>query len=211
MSASVGLDRAHDRREIGGLRRRRIGLVVNDLVAALLGVGAGAFAGVLREFGVRVAQRHRLRLRLLRGRDLEEAFGERALGVLPGRQHREVFRVIELGVHVERKQADEGLALADHDRHRGRDVVGGVGREHEIDFVDVEQLGVDAGDFSRRALVVVIDELDRTAEQAAGLVGALFPDLHAEQRLLAVRRQEAGQRHGEADLDRLLVSARWPN
>src|SRR5260221_1051816 len=45
----------------------------------------------------------------------------------------------------------------------------------------------------------VIDELDWTPEQAALGVDLLLPDLHAEQRLLAVGREPTGQRHGEAD------------
>jgi hypothetical protein len=32
-----------------------------------------------------------------------------------------------------------------------------------------------------------------------------FPDLSAEQRLLAVGRERTGQRHAEADLDRFFV------
>src|SRR6185312_7036842 len=73
------------------------------------------------------------------------------------------------------------------------------------DFVDVKELGVDAGHFLRRALVVVIDELDLAPEQAAFLVDLVAPDLDAEQALLADRREEAGERHGEADLERRLV------
>ena len=106
-------------------------------------------------------------------------------------------------VHVEREQADERLALLHHDRHRRRDHVGGVAADHEIDFVDVDQLGVDARHRRRIALVIVVNELDRTPEQAALGVDLLFPDLHAEQRLLAVGGERTGQRHAEADLDRL--------
>ena len=86
--------------------------------------------------------------------------------------------------------------------NRGRDHVGRIAADHEIDFVDVEQLGVDARHIRRIGLVVIIDELDLTAEQAAFGVDLFFPDIRAEQRLLAVRRQRAGERHAEADLDR---------
>ena len=55
----------------------------------------------------------------------------------------------------------------------------------------------------RLALIIVVDEPDRAAEQPALGVDLLLPDLHAEQRLLAVGGQRAGLRHGEADLDRL--------
>ena len=54
----------------------------------------------------------------------------------------------------------------------------------------------------RVGLVVVIDEFDRTAEQAALGVDFLLPDLGAEQRLFAVGGERTGQRHAEADFDR---------
>ena len=44
---------------------------------------------------------------------------------------------------------------------------GGVAADHEIDLVDVEQLGVDAGNRRGIGLVVVVDELDLAAEQPA--------------------------------------------
>src|SRR5262245_10845333 len=98
---------------------------------------------------------------------------------------------------------DEDLALWYHGHHgRGRRHRG-IGPDDEIDLVDLEQLGVDARHWARRTLIVVVDELDWAPEQAALGVGLLLPDLHAQQRLLAVRRQRASQRHGEADLDRL--------
>jgi len=52
-------------------------------------------------------------------------------------------------------------------------------------------------------LVVVVDELHRSAEQAAPLVHVVLPDLHGQQRRLAVGGESAGQRHAEADLDRV--------
>ena len=52
-----GLDRAHDRREVGG--GRRIGLVVDDLEAHRLGILARTRRGVQREFGVGRDNRHR--------------------------------------------------------------------------------------------------------------------------------------------------------
>src|SRR4029453_3813123 len=55
----------------------------------------------------------------------------------------------------------------------------------------------------RIGLVVVIDELDRTAEQPALGVDVFFPNLLGEQRRLAVGRKPAGLRYAIADLDRL--------
>src|SRR5262249_31207786 len=73
----------------------------------------------------------------------------------------------------------------------------------QIDLVDVEQLVVDAGHRRRIGLVVVIDELDRTAEEPALGVDVFLPNLLGEQRRLAVGRKPAGLRYAIADLDRL--------
>ena len=190
-----------DRREIG--RAGREGLVVADLEAVFLRVLPRALAGVAREFGVLGGERQRLRLRILFRRDLEEPFGERFSRRLAGRQHREVFRVMELAVDIERKQPDESLAPLHDDRHGGRVHVGGIGPDDKVDFVDVEELRVDARHRRRIGLVVVIDQLDLASEQSAFGVDFRFPDLGAEQRLLAVRRERAGERQAKADLDRL--------
>ena len=144
------------------------------------------------------------RLGILRRRDLEEAFGEGLLRRRARRQHREIFRIVEFAVGIEREQADEGLVLLHDDRNGRRHHVGRIGADDEVDFVDVEQLGVDARHRRRIGLIVVIDQLHRPAEQAALGVDFLFPDLGAEQRLLAVGGERAGQRHAEADLDRVL-------
>jgi hypothetical protein len=91
----------------------------------------------------------------------------------------------------------------DHDRHGRRDQRRGVGTDDQVDFVDVEQLRIDRRHLRGRALVVVVDELDRTAEEPALGVDIFFPNLLGEQRRFAVGRKPAGQRHAEADLDRL--------
>jgi hypothetical protein len=171
----------------------------------LLGVLAGTVAGIARELLVGGNHRDRLRLRVLRRRRLEEPFREGRLGVRAGRNHGEEFRVLELAVHGEAEQDDEDLPLLDHDRHGGGGRHGGIRTDHQVDLVDVHQLRIDARHRRRLALVVVEDELDRAPEQPALGIDLLFPDLHADQRLLAVRRQRAGQRHREADLDRLAL------
>ena len=124
-------------------------------------------------------------------------------GFGPGREHREIFVVVELVVDPGAEQAQIEPLLLDHDRHRRRDLGGRVGADGEIDLVHVKQLGVDAGHRRRIALIIVIDELDRAAEQAALGVDVLFPDLHRDERHLAVGRERAGERHAKADLDRL--------
>jgi hypothetical protein len=196
-----GLDRAHDRGEIGG--GRRIAAVIDHLEAELRRVGARALAGVVGELRVSRDERDGRRLRILRRRGLEEAEGERGLRVRTRGDHGEELRILELGVHREPEQDDEHLALLHDHRHGGRRHVGRIGTDHEVDLVDVEQLGVDARNGRRIGLIVVEDELHRSPEQSALGVDLLFPDLHAEQRLLAVGGERAGQRHGEADGDRI--------
>src|SRR5262249_16012875 len=70
------------------------------------------------------------------------------------------------------------------------------------------QLGVDAGHDGGAGLVVIVDELDRAAEQPAARVDLLGPDLLGQQVRLAGRGEAAGERHAEADLDRLLRAGR---
>ena len=72
----------------------------------------------------------------------------------------------------------------------------------EIDFIDIEKLGIDRRNFARRALVIVIDELHGPTEHSSFCVCLLFPDVLREQRRLAIRRETSSQRHAVADLDR---------
>ena len=195
------LDGADDRREVGGLRM--IAAVIDDLETVILGVDARALDRVLRELGIGADQRDRLRLGILRHCQLEEAARPVGDRLRPGRQDLEIAVVVELVVHRETEQGDEGQVALHHDRHRRRDQVGAVARYHEVDLVDVEQLGVDAGHSGRVGLIVVIDQLDLAAEQPAGRVDVLLPDLHRDQGRLAGAGEPAGERHREPDLDRL--------
>ena len=74
-------------------------------------------------------------------------------------------------------------------RHGGRRHVGGIGPEQQIDFVDRYQFGVDARHIGRIALIVVINELDRPAEQAAIGIDVVAPHLERDDELLAVLRR----------------------
>src|SRR5262249_61132301 len=53
------------------------------------------------------------------------------------------------------------------------------------------------------ALVVVINELDRTSQESAFDVDVVAPNFQRQQILLAVGRNRARQCHAEADLDRI--------
>ena len=92
--------------------------------------------------------------------------------------------------------------MLDHHRQCRCGDVGAIGGDDEVDLVDIEQLRIDAGHQGRVGLVVVIDELDRAAEQPAFGIRILGPDLHCEQSRGAVDREPAGQWHAEANRDR---------
>ena len=190
--------RADHRREVDG--GRRIALLVHGLQAALLRHGLGAVGQVLREFLVRGDEGDRLRAGLLS--DLEEALGP-AGRVAPGRII-EPLVVLHGVVHLEREVTHEQeVALLDerHDRRRRH---GAVGRDQEVDFVDIEQLRVDAGRGRRVRLIVVGDQLDLAVEQPALLVDVFDPHLQREQRGLAAAAERARLRDADADLDRSL-------
>ena len=185
------LDRAHDRREVGG--RRRIALVVDDLKARGLGVLTRALAGVAAELGVGHRERDRLRLGLLHFGHLEEATREGRLRRRAVRDHREIFGYLNVLVDASAEQADEQLLLLDRDRHRGGDLSRSIAADDQVDLVDIEQLGVDAGHLRWTALIIVVDELDRPAEQPALGIDVVLPDLHRHQRHFAVGRERTGK------------------
>jgi len=193
---------AHDRREVD--RRRRIALVVDDLESGILGVFTRAFAGILSEFRVRIGKRDCLRLGILRFRHFEEAARERRLWGRPVGNHGEVLVVLELVVDAGAEQADEQFLARHGHRHGGGNLRRGIAADDQIDLVDIEQLRIDRGHFGRLALVVVIDELHRPPEQATLRVDVGLPDLHGDERHLAVGGERTGKRHAEPDLDRLL-------
>jgi hypothetical protein len=95
--------------------------------------------------------------------------------------HREIFRIVEPLVDAGTEQADEQLVVLHRHGHRRGDLRRGIAADDQIDFIDIEQLGVDAGDLRRTALIVVVDELDRPAEQPALGVDVVFPNLHGHE------------------------------
>ena len=106
-------------------------------------------------------------LGLLLRRDLEIAFGERLARFRPGRDHGEISSVVEFLVRIEAEQADQQLALLHDHRQRRRNEIGAIGPVDKIDFVDIEQFGVDARYVSWIRLIVVVDKLDLAAKKAA--------------------------------------------
>jgi hypothetical protein len=98
------------------------------------------------------------------------------------------------------ENTDRGL-LALHQHGNGRrHHIGRVRADEEIDLVDLDQLRIDRRHVRGAALIVVVDELDRSAHQPAFGVDVVAPDLQCDQHLLADRGDAAGQRHAEPDL-----------
>jgi len=197
-----GSDCPHDRGKVG--RGWRVGLIVDDFDAGGGGVVARSVGSIAGELGVGGDDCHRGRLGGLRQCHVKEPLGEGELGLRSPRRNDEIVGIVELAVDGEAQQADEHLLAADHQRHGGRQHVGAVATDDQIDLVDVEQLGVDAGDGRRIGLVVIVDELDRATEQAAAGIDVFLPDLLRQQGRLAVGAEAAGHSHAVADLDRLL-------
>src|SRR5262249_32109825 len=87
---------------------------------------------------------------------------------------------------------------------RGEDI-GAVAADDDVDFVDIEQLAVNARHRRRVALVVVVNELHGSPDKTALGVGFLDPYFHREQRGFPVWPERTGLRNAKTDLDRLLV------
>jgi hypothetical protein len=82
--------------------------------------------------------------------------------------------------------------MLDRHRHRRGDQVGAIARDDQVYLVDIEQLCIDPGHGRRTALVIVIDELDRPAQEPALGVDVVLPDLHRQERRLAGGGEPAG-------------------
>ena len=200
----VGTGRLHgtnDRRVVDG--RRRVAAIIDDPEPELFRVLARADQNIVGEFGIGSDQRHRLGRRAQRFRDFEKRAGQDAFRIGTERGALEISGISELGIGAERQQHHDHL-LALHDHGHGRDDEIGRGAHHEVDLVDVDELGVDARNGGGVALVVVIDELYRTTEQTTLGIDLFHPDLLRQEVRLAGGSKSAGQGHAESDLDRLL-------
>ena len=202
MSGLAAFSARRMRRELH--RIRRIGLVEHDWHVALLRDLARGLDQILRELLIGGEQRHRLAAGLLsRGR-------ERPTPRLSAGPHGALLNHMSwwtlLFTWNEKLPDQQHAALLDqrHDR-RGRHRR--VGREQQIDLVDVEQLRVERRRLRGARLVVIDHEFDLAAEQPALGVDVVAPDLVTEQRGLAAAGEPAGLRHRHADLDRRLIGA----
>jgi hypothetical protein len=114
--------------------------------------------------------------------------------------------IVEFRVGRQPEQCEERAIMSNNHWHRRRDHVGGVTAYHDIDFVDVQQLGVDARDRRWIRLVVVVNQLHLPPKNPAFGIDLFLPELHREQRRFAIWREASGQRHAESNRDRILRS-----
>ncbi len=182
-------------------RVRRIGLVEDDGQVALLGdIAGGQRAGSGRTPDPPRAAPCSCR------RPSAPDRGTRRPSCRPApRRIVEPHVVADLAVHLEREIPHQQQAALLDERHDRRGRHGRVGREQQIDLVDVDQLGVDRRRLRCARLVVIDDQFDLAAEQAALGIDIVAPDFDAEQRSLAAAGEAAGLRHRHADLDRRLL------
>jgi hypothetical protein len=106
---------------------------------------------------------------------------------------------VECLVCAESENSDCRSLALDDCRHGGGNDVGAVRANQEVDFVDAHQFFIYSWRIRRTALIVVINELHRAAEQAAFLVDIVAPDLEAGQHLLARWRGRPGQAETESN------------
>ncbi len=199
------LDGAHDRAEID--RIGRILVVVDDLEAKSLGVGARAFQRVIGKLDVRAHQRDGLGARVELGGDLEKAQADRRFAVRPVGHGLEEFAVVELVVHCQRKAGQDQPVALHRQRHRRRGEHRAQADQH-VHLVDVEQLGDNARHRRGIRLVVIDHQLDLAAQEAAARIDLLGPDLQRHLGRLADRAVAASERMAPADLDRVSAKRR---
>ena len=105
-------------------------------------------------------------------------------------------------VDFKREIAHQQQAALLDQRHDRRGRIGAIGGDQQIDLVNIEQLGIDAGGSGRVGLVVIHDQLDLAANDAALGVYIITPHLQAQQCGFATRAQPAGLGNRQSDLDR---------
>jgi hypothetical protein len=110
-------------------------------------------------------------------------------------------RVLEVLVDGKSERIHDEFAMFDDCRHgSGTDI--GPRSEQQVDVIDVKQLGVDRGNESRIALVIVVDEFHRATEQSAFGVDIRRPDLSCQQHLSAIDREPTSQGLAKTKFDR---------
>ena len=116
--------------------------------------------------------------------------------------------VVPEQVDADEAAVEQHLLVRHHDRHDRAADEGGVGREHQIDLVLIEQPVVERLRDRRIALVVVDDHLHGTAQHAALLVHLLEPQV--VDRLVVRRRlgEGPGQPERSSDHDRIRLRGR---
>lgn len=114
-------------------------------------------------------------------RHFEKRFRNDFARLRPHRHNLEVSIVIELIVHADAEHAHHRKLLLHHNRRGRCNQVGAARRDDHIHFVDFDQLGLDAKDIGRVALVAVPNQLNLASQQTAFLVDTIGPFAHGDE------------------------------
>src|SRR6516162_7735671 len=110
---------------------------------------------------------------------------------------------MSLTVSGEAENTDCGLVTCLKYGQRSRDLVGAIGSNQKVDFVDVDEFRVDRWFVRRRCLVIVINQLYWTTKQSTFAIYIVAPDFERDKKLLSIRPVRAGHPHAETHSNRL--------
>jgi hypothetical protein len=109
---------------------------------------------------------------------------------------------VNLAVGTGAQDADGGQISRGEQRQRRADLVCAVWPKQKLDFVHIDELGVDVVFVRGIGLIIVVDELHRASKQATFGVYVIAPYFQSNEELLAVRRVCTGQAKTKPDLHR---------
>ena len=156
-------------------------MIVDDLQPGSGSGGLDAVHDGVTEFHFGIHGGDRFRFRIHRHRGIEEWLHDRQGRFFAGRENAEKLVIFELGVIGEAEQADQHHVVLHRERYRRGDEGRAVAAVDEIDFIDVEELGVDRRHIRRIALIVVVNQFDLPSQQATLGIDILGPHGHCQQ------------------------------
>src|SRR5215469_3552675 len=110
---------------------------------------------------------------------------------------------MSLAVSGEAENADRGPVSRLKHGQCSRDLVGAIRSNEKVDFVDIDEFGIDRRFICWRCLIIVVNQLDWTPKQPPFLIHIVTPDLKRDEKLLSIRPVGAGHPHAEAHFYRV--------